>query len=185
LKQKIKHPILTPVFFLAIPVVFYAALYPLGVSTDEARDSGWLFSFATPGGGGRGGGGAGGGTGGVTSVGNNSSNSTRVNRDGGGLEGGMGGGAEATAGVGRMSMSSLGVIDECRSFPGVLACLDVRLIAWDVVPSQLFTFLGLVFFRWGGKEGGREGEREGLVASCTHIGLLPPFLSSSLRPSLL
>ena len=136
LKQKIKHPIVTPLFFLAIPVVFYAALYVVGVSVDEARESGWLFSFATPGGGGGGGRGGGG-----APVGNG--NSTSAVGDGEGLKGG---GREA-ADVGRMSMSSLGVRDECRSFPGVLACLDVRSIAWDVVPSQLFTFLGLVFFR--------------------------------------
>lgn len=131
LKQKIKHPILTPLFFLMIPLVFYGGLKLVGVSVDEARESGWLFSFATPVGGGGGSGGA---------IVNSNSNSTIV-------DGGMGGGGAAAADLSGVSASSLGILEECRSFPGVLACLDLRLIAWDVVPSQLFTFLGLVFFR--------------------------------------
>jgi len=154
LKQKIKHPILTPAFFLMIPLVFYGGLHLLGVSVDEARESGWLFSFATPvGGGGGGGGGAAAtaaaataATAATAAAGTAGGNSTMV--DGGmrgGVEGGVGGGAAAD--VGGVSASSLGILEECRSFPGVLACLDLRLIAWDVVPSQLFTFLGLVFFR--------------------------------------
>lgn len=40
----------------------------------------------------------------------------------------------------------IGVGNECRSFPGVLACLDLSAIAWDIIPTQLFTILGLVFF---------------------------------------
>lgn len=42
--------------------------------------------------------------------------------------------------------TSIGVAYECRSFPGVLACLDPRLIAWDVIPTQLFTFLAIAAF---------------------------------------
>lgn len=44
------------------------------------------------------------------------------------------------------AVSGIGITEECRSFPGVLACLSPRLIAWDIVPTQLFTILGLIFF---------------------------------------
>ena len=142
LKQKIKHPILTPVFFMMIPLVFYGGLKLVGVSVDEARESGWLFSFATPVGGG---GGGGGGMAARSSSSSSSSSSSNLTMVDGGMGGGGGG---AAADVGGVSASSLGILEECRSFPGVLACLDLRLIAWDVVPTQLFTFLGLVFFRY-------------------------------------
>lgn len=46
------------------------------------------------------------------------------------------------AGSGR----GIGVTNECRSFPGVFACLDLRRIAWDVASTQIFTIFGLIFF---------------------------------------
>ncbi len=116
LKSRLTHPVLTPAYFLMIPLVFYAIMHLFGVSVQAAQDSGWLFSFAAPV------------APGAAAVGNNTTSTT-----------------DPTQPYGE-TPSSIGILKECRSFPGVLACLDLRLIAWDLVPTQLFTFLGLIFF---------------------------------------
>jgi hypothetical protein len=99
LKTRITHPILTPIYFFVIPLVFFSILHVFHIPLATARASGWLFSFET-----------------------------------------------ASGSDAMPEPSPLGIHDECRSFPGVLACLDPRRIAWDAVATQLFTILGVIFF---------------------------------------
>ncbi|CBZ51582.1 sulfate transporter family domain-containing protein [Neospora caninum Liverpool] len=44
---KYASPTFTPIFLLAFPVMFYAALFFFGISVERARESGWIFGWAT------------------------------------------------------------------------------------------------------------------------------------------
>lgn len=45
LQKFIKNPFLLPTFFMVLPVIFYAFVFATGVSLDQLRDMGWLFSL--------------------------------------------------------------------------------------------------------------------------------------------
>jgi MFS superfamily sulfate permease-like transporter len=38
------------------------------------------------------------------------------------------------------------VSPECQSFPGVLSCLSLRDVDWDLVTANMFTLAAIVFF---------------------------------------
>jgi SulP family sulfate permease len=39
------HPLFVPAVYLAVPVVFYSVFLSMGLSMEDARSSGWLFSI--------------------------------------------------------------------------------------------------------------------------------------------
>jgi len=42
---KIHHPLLTPTFFIALPIVFYIVVFIGGLDLNSLRDQGWLFNL--------------------------------------------------------------------------------------------------------------------------------------------
>lgn len=153
IKIKISHPIVTPVYFLMIPLIFYGILSVFHIPMQAAQESGWLFSFAAPPPC----------TSGeedgpmpMSNVTGNSTDTTSTSTSSNSttttllfqtfLHHLFAASPSTPSPTSPYYSSSFGVPEECRSFPGVLACLDPRLIAWDLIPTQLFTILGLIFF---------------------------------------
>ncbi|KAJ1843391.1 hypothetical protein LPJ57_009761, partial [Coemansia sp. RSA 486] len=44
LSSRVQHPLVVPLFFMAVPVVFYAGAAALGLGLDDLRRSGWVFA---------------------------------------------------------------------------------------------------------------------------------------------
>jgi SulP family sulfate permease len=43
LQHKIKHPLLVPSFFMAVPIVFWFVILVAGLDVNQVRDAGWIF----------------------------------------------------------------------------------------------------------------------------------------------
>lgn len=48
IQRFVKSPLLTPMFYLILPFVFYFFVFVFGLSIADVRDAGWLFQFGIP-----------------------------------------------------------------------------------------------------------------------------------------
>lgn len=49
LQRRLSHPLLVPLFYIVVPIIFYITLFASGVKLDSARDAGWLFKLPNAG----------------------------------------------------------------------------------------------------------------------------------------